>query len=474
MVFSSIPFLFFFLPLFLLLYFIVPEKVKNTILLIFSILFYAWGEPVYVLLMILVTFSDYLVGRAMEKVSTEAKLKRKLLLIWSLLFDLSILGFFKYAGFAVNTVNALLHTSIKSPELSLPVGISFFTFQTLSYVIDLYRGTIKAEKSYFTYLTYVSMFPQLVAGPIVRYSTVNEELHGRKVDFADISQGTKRFLIGLFKKMLIANQAGALWEAARLSVAGHPSVGMAWLGAVAFTLQIYYDFSGYSDMAIGLGRIMGFHFDENFNYPLSSISITDFWRRWHISLSSWFRNYVYIPLGGNRVSMVKHIRNIMIVWMLTGFWHGASWNFVLWGLYYGVLLLLEKLVYGKFLDKWPVLFKHLYSWIIVSTGFVIFALDDFSEMLFYLKSMIGLNGSSFYNPDIKWYLLNYGLIILIALVLSWPVIDKLKNFIAIKIKSLLALNMVNIISQLIYVLLLLLSIAAIVNDSYNPFLYFRF
>lgn len=469
MVFSSIPFLFFFLPVFLILYFIVPGKVKNIILLFFSIIFYAWGEPVYVFLMILVTFSDYLVGLFMEK--AKGKTIKTLLLLWSLLFDLSILGFFKYANFLINTINGICHSSINPLNLSLPVGISFFTFQTLSYVIDLYKNEIEAEHSYITYLTYVSMFPQLVAGPIVRYATVNKELHERKFDINNCVAGVQRFLIGLFKKILIANQVGALFESIRVSVSSSPSILIAWLGALAFTLQIYYDFSGYSDMAIGLGRIMGFHFDENFNYPLSAISITDFWRRWHISLSTWFRNYVYIPLGGNRVSMIKHIRNIMVVWMLTGLWHGASWNFVLWGLYYGVLLLLEKLLYGKLLDKCPLIFRHLYSLVIVSTGFIIFALDDFKELVFYLASMIGLNASFTYNPEILWYIKNYGIIIVLAMIFSWPVVNFVKEKLGEK-------NINNIFIQgmkfITFAFLFLLSIASLVNDSYNPFLYFRF
>lgn len=475
MVFSSLPFLFFFLPLFLILYFIAPAKLKNIILLLFSLIFYAWGEPVYIGLMILVTFSDYLVGRGMEKAGKDRKKLRTLLLVWSVVFDLLILGFFKYADFVINTINSVCKTSIEPLQLALPVGISFFTFQTLSYVIDLYKGEIAAEHSYFTYLTYVSMFPQLVAGPIVRYQTVSQELHDRKISFADISEGTHRFLRGLFKKILIANQVGALWENVRVSVSTAPSVAMAWLGALAFTLQIYYDFSGYSDMAIGLGRIMGFHFNENFEHPLSATSITDFWRRWHISLSSWFRNYVYIPLGGNRVSKIKFIRNIMIVWMLTGLWHGASWNFIMWGLYYGILLLLEKMIYGRLLEKCHGIIKHLYSLIIISTGFVIFALDDIKELLFYLGSMIGLNGSVIWSTDITWYIENYFVVLIMALVLSWPVSKAFSGWID-RNKGQNAISGVisNVIRPLCYMGLLIIVIASLVNDSYNPFLYFRF
>ena len=467
MVFSSIPFLFFLLVLFLLIYSAVPKNIKNYVLLAFSLIFYAWGEPVYIVLMIIETFSDYLVGRVMVRADGA---KRKLLLTWSLLVDLGVLGFFKYADFLTGTINSVFNTDIKKLELALPVGISFFTFQSLSYVIDLYKREIEAEKSYINYLTYVSMFPQLVAGPIVRYSTVSREIKDRNVSMDDFCQGFMRFLRGLFKKVLLANQAGQIFDAISAGI-GSASVLSAWLGAVAFTFQIYFDFSGYSDMAIGLGRMMGFHFDENFKHPLASKSVTDFWRRWHISLSSWFRNYVYIPLGGNRVSAIKNIRNIFVVWALTGLWHGASWNFVIWGLYYAVLLILEKRVYGKLVDKMPALIGHIYSFIIVTVGFVIFSKTDFTELTVYLKTMFGFGEGQMLSRDIIWYLKNNAAVLALCCLFSFPLYRTVKE----KLQSFnTGQYLMAILTPVIYVLLFMLSVAGIVNDSYNPFLYFRF
>ena len=329
------------------------------VLLLFSLIFYAWGEPVYILLMLFATAVDYCNGRLMERFGTTQG-RRKIFLVCSVAVNLSVLAFFKYADFLIATVSGIFSIPLKPLGLGLPVGISFFTFQTMSYSIDLYRKEVPMEKNYLNYLTYVSMFPQLVAGPIVRYSVVNEELHKRKIKKEEVQEGLFRFMQGLFKKVLIANQVGALWEEIRALEAGQASVATAWLGAAAFTLQLYFDFSAYSDMAIGMGKMLGFHFPENFQYPLSAISVTDFWRRWHISLSTWFRDYVYIPLGGNRKGTGRHLRNMLIVWFLTGLWHGASWNFVLWGLYYGALLALEKYVWGKALDRLPKIIRHGY------------------------------------------------------------------------------------------------------------------
>lgn len=470
MVFSSIPFLFFFLPVFLVLYHLIPEKFtgwRNGILLLFSLVFYAWGEPIYILLMLLVTLSDYVVGLFMERANATWK---KVLLGWSLFFDLMILCFFKYADFLTGSINQIFHTNIKMLELALPLGISFFTFQTLSYVIDLYRGEIKSERNYFTYLTYVSMFPQLVAGPIVRYATVHSELKNRRVNWQQWQEGFHRFLRGLFKKVLLANQIGKLWDAVSGSELHSASIITIWLGAIAFTFQIYYDFSGYSDMAIGMGRMMGFHFDENFNHPLAANSITDFWRRWHISLSTWFRNYVYIPLGGNRVSRGKHIRNIMVVWLLTGLWHGASWNFVCWGLYYGIWLLLEKLVYGKWLEKWPAVVKHIYSWLIVVIGFVLFAIEDFGRLGIFLKAMLGIGIGGLEISQALYFIRNYGAIFVICFIFAWPLQEWLETS---KIKA--VYSKISCYGKpVIYLCLFGLTIASLVSDSYNPFLYFRF
>lgn len=462
MVFSSIPFLFFFLPLFILCYQLMPAKRewiawKNMVLLAFSLFFYAWGEPIYIILMIIVTFSDYLVGRAMMKAGPT---KKKFLLGWSLFFDLSILCFFKYANFLIDTWNRLTGGKVSALHISLPLGISFFTFQTLSYVIDLYRGEIEGEKNYFTYLTYVSMFPQLVAGPIVRYQTVRKELTDRSVDMNLWQEGFLRFLRGLFKKVLLANQIGRYWESVSGAALSESSIVSIWLAAISFTFQIYYDFSGYSDMAIGMGRMMGFHFDENFDHPLSANSITDFWRKWHISLSSWFRNYVYIPLGGNRVKRAKHIRNILVVWLLTGLWHGASWNFVLWGLYYAVWLLLEKMFYGKSMEKWPAFCRHFYTWVIVVSGFVIFALESFGRLGAYLKAMVGIGVGAFSLDKLILEMRSYGVIFLICFLLCWPKITRL--------------SFARKLRPVFYLGLLTITIACLVSDSYNPFLYFRF
>ena len=471
MVFSSIPFLFFFLPFCLLLYYAVPFSWKNKVLLVFSLIFYAWGEPVYILLMLFAAGVDYCNARLMTRYGTTAG-RRRFFLCCSVVINLSVLAFFKYADFLMQTVNTLAGTSFPLLGLGLPVGISFYTFQTMSYSIDLYQKKVKAEKNYLTYLTYVSMFPQLVAGPIVRFATVNEELHSRKIKKEEVENGLFRFMQGLFKKVLLANQTGALWEEIRLLPAGTASAATAWLGAAAFTLQLYFDFSAYSDMAIGMGWMLGFHFPENFRYPLSSVSVTDFWRRWHISLSTWFRDYVYIPLGGNRKGTARHLRNMLIVWFLTGLWHGAAWNFVLWGLYYGVLLALEKYVWGRRLERFPKAVRHMYTLLIVVFGFVIFVFDDCGALGTYLKSMAACAGNTWWGEECLWYLSNYGVVLLTAVILAFPVYPWGKE----------KLNRMGNTGKTVlrtaalagYVLLFLLTTAFLVNDTYNPFLYFRF
>ena len=466
MIFSSIPFLFFFLPFFLLLYYLVPFKYKNIILLIFSLVFYAWGEPIYITLMIFSSVVDYFNGLMIEKNKNNER-KKKTFLIFSIIINLSLLGFFKYADFLINSFNNIFSTSLPLLKLGLPIGISFFTFQTMSYSIDVYRGEVKAEKNFLTFMTYVSMFPQLIAGPIVRYETVSQELHEREINFKHFSNGLLRFMRGLFKKVLIANNVGYLWSV--LSTSTNLSVLGAWLGIIAFTFQIYFDFSGYSDMAIGMGKMLGFNYLENFNYPYIAQSITDFWRRWHISLSSWFRDYVYIPLGGSRVKKIINIRNIFIVWMLTGLWHGASWNFVLWGMYYGILLLLEKFILKKYIDKLPKIFKHLYTIILVIIGWLIFAFEDMNLLINYSKTMFGLNGKFIDNTFI-YYFSNYFIILLISIIFSMPTYEKiekiLKNRKNTKLKFILTL--------IIYIVLLIITTAYLVSDTYNPFLYFRF
>lgn len=486
MVFSSIPFLFFFLPLCLVLYhgtaliclvgkgrgqrLVIP--LKNGILLAFSLVFYAWGEPVYILLMLFASAVDYTNGRLMTRFgSTQGK--KWFFLCCSVLINLSVLAFFKYADFVIGTVNGVFGTAFPLLEIGLPIGISFFTFQTMSYTIDLYRGEVPVEKDYLTYLTYVSMFPQLVAGPIVRFATVNEELHRRSTSGEEMERGILRFMQGMFKKVLIANQAGALWEELRLlGTAGEISAAACWLGAAAFTLQLYFDFSAYSDMAIGMGWMLGFHFPENFRYPLSAVSIADFWRRWHISLSTWFRDYVYIPLGGNRKGVARHLGNMLIVWFLTGLWHGAAWNFVLWGLYYGILLVLEKYVWGKQLEKLHAILRHGYTILIVVVGFVLFVFDDMQALGSYLTAMAGMAGNGWVGKECLWYLQEYGLVLLTAVLLAFPLYPWLQEKcerVGSGVKRLLSL-----LTGLGYVGLFLLTTAYLVGDTYNPFLYFRF
>lgn len=471
MVFSCIPFLFFFLPLCLILYYAVPFSWKNGILLIFSLIFYAWGEPLYILLMLFSTALDYTNGRLMERFGT-TKGRRTFFLCCSICINLSILAFFKYADFAIASVNGLLGTQFAQPGIHLPVGISFYTFQTMSYIIDLYRGEVKAEHSYTAYLTYVSMFPQLVAGPIVRFSDIQEQLHDRRLTLEGFEQGMLRFMMGLFKKALIANQAGALWEEIRVLGAADTSVATAWLGALCFTLQLYFDFSAYSDMAIGMGHMLGFHYNENFNYPLTAVSVTDFWRRWHISLSTWFRDYVYIPLGGNRRGVPRHLFNIAVVWFLTGMWHGASWNFILWGVYYGILLMLEKYVWGKTLAKFPKWIQHAYAFLIVVFGFVIFAITDFGELGRYIALLFSFATNTLADTRFLWYLGNYGVVLVAACVLMCPVYPWLCR----KASTLSRGKgcVLSVFAGIGMLLLFILSTAYMVSDTYNPFLYFRF
>ncbi len=472
MVFSSIPFLFFFFPIFLIFYYIMPKRWKNYILLLFSLVFYAWGEPVYILLMIFASAVDYGNGLLMTKFG-DTKKKRKIFLLFSVFINLSMLGFFKYADFFIETINQIGNLSIKPLGLGLPIGISFFTFQTMSYSIDLYKKEVEVEKNYFTYLTYVSMFPQLIAGPIVRFSTVREELHHREITRDGFSDGLLRFMQGLFKKVLIANNMGALWENIRGLSYETISVTTAWLGAISFTLQLYFDFSAYSDMAIGMGKMLGFHYLENFNYPLIAKSVTDFWRRWHISLSTWFRDYIYIPLGGNRVGIGKHLRNIAVVWFLTGLWHGAAWNFILWGVYYGILLTLEKYVWGKKLAKLPAFFQHIYAIWIVVFGFTIFVFDDMGKLGEYLTFLFGIAKNPIFGTEILYYLMNYGVLLIVAVLLSAPIYPWLQKKIE-QIQTKRKKDVIKAICAVCYIALFLLTTAYLVGDTYNPFLYFRF
>ena len=464
MVFSSIPFLFFFFPIFLLLYYISPFKIKNLILLIFSLIFYAWGEPVYIVLMIFSSVVDYTNGRLIEKYRDNKVLKRTFM-ICSVVINLALLGFFKYSDFLIENINNLFNLSIPLLELGLPIGISFYTFQTMSYSIDVYRGDVKAEHNFLNFMTYVSMFPQLIAGPIVRYQTVSEELSKREITFSKFTSGFVRFLQGLFKKVLIANNVGYVWSVIS-GDASEISLLTAWLGLFMFAFQIYFDFSGYSDMAIGMGKMLGFTYLENFNYPYISKSITEFWRRWHISLSTWFKDYVYIPLGGSRCKKIINIRNILIVWMLTGIWHGAAWNFLLWGLYFGILLILEKFVLKRFLEKLPSFLKHVYAIFFILVGWLIFAFDDMSLLKEYALKL-------FANPFIidaqfMQYFTNYFVIIVVAIIFSMPIYPYVKE--KFKFNNVI----IQILIFAIYIILFMVVTAMLVSDTYNPFLYFRF
>lgn len=469
MVFSSIPFIFFFFPIFLILYYAAPYKYKNIILLIFSLIFYAWGEPIYILLMIFSSFVDYICGLNIEK-NRDNKRKKRLFLIISIIVNLSLLGFFKYSDFLIGMINNIFHINIPLLNLALPIGISFYTFQTMSYSIDVYRGNVKVEHNFLNYMTYVTMFPQLIAGPIVRYEDVARELKHKEITFHKFSEGLLRFMRGLFKKVLIANNVGYLFTVISTMTTSEISVLSAWLGVIAFSFQIYFDFSGYSDMAIGMGKMLGFTYLENFDHPYISKSITEFWRRWHMSLSTWFKDYLYIPLGGSRVSRIINIRNILIVWLLTGLWHGANLNFVLWGLYYGIVLILEKFILKKYIDRLPNVLKHTYTLFLILIGWLIFAFDDMNKLGSFAKIMFGFGDVDFVNSNFLYYLKNYFIIIIISIIFSMPVYSKIKQTLR-KIKFPKTLF---IIVLTIYVLLFIVTIGYIVNDTYNPFLYFRF
>jgi alginate O-acetyltransferase complex protein AlgI len=466
MVFSSIVFLYIFLPLMLLLYFIVPSKLKNAIMILASLVFFAWGEIRYIFIMLVLAVMDFICGKQITKYQNNKK-KKIIFLMINVVVNLGILFFFKYADFIITNINNLTGLSIPLLNIPLPIGVSFNTFQSLSYIIDVYRGTVKCEKSFYNYLTYTTLFPQIIAGPIVRYETVDEELETKNISMDNFSAGMKRFIIGLGKKVLIANSVGALWNTIETGNYSELSMLFAWMGIIAFALQIYFDFSGYSDMAIGLAQIFGMKFDENFNYPYISKSITEFWRRWHITLSSWFRDYVYIPLGGNRKGLAIQIRNILIVWFLTGAWHGASWNFILWGVYFGVILILEKLFLLKLLDKLPNIIRHIYAIVIILVSWAIFAFEDLAKVGEYMKAMF-IN-SNFWNYEALYYLQNYWVLILIGAICSIPLWKKIKEKIDSKNRKGLEL-----ITTLGYVAILILSTASLVTNSFNPFLYFRF
>lgn len=466
MVFSSTIFLCVYLPLVLLGYYICPKKGRNLFLLIASLVFYAWGEPKYVFLMIFSILVNYIFGRLMDKNRGRQK-RMKLMLVLSVVIDLGLLSVFKYTDFIITNINAIFGSSFDLLNIALPIGISFYTFQAMSYTIDVYRDDVRVQKNLIDFGMYITMFPQLIAGPIVRYADVQDQLAERSVTTADFSEGVMRFVVGLGKKVLLANQMGAVWSDI-YALGGDVSALMAWTGAIAYTFQIYFDFSGYSDMAIGLGRMFGFKFPENFRYPYQSVSITDFWRRWHITLSTWFKEYLYIPLGGNRRGLTRQALNLLIVWSLTGFWHGAGWNFVLWGLYYFVILFIEKLFLLKALDKLPKFFRHVYALLLIIIGWVIFASDDVSVLLPYLGSMFGANGA-IGGMDV-YTLLTKAVLLIICCIASTELPKKLFLSAAGAMNEKAAFTLKSVLT----IALLALSMILLIGDSYNPFLYFRF
>ena len=464
MLFSSLTFLFVFLPLLIFIYHMAPKKCRNVILLGFSLILYAWGEPVYILLMIFSIVVNYIFALIMDKSIKYAKI----ILLISIIFNVAILGFYKYINFFIVNFNRLFNTDYDLLKLALPIGISFYTFQILSYIIDVYRKDAKVQKNIINFATYVSLFPQLIAGPIVRYTAIEEELKERKINFSRSMSGIRRFILGLGKKVLIANSMAVIADAIFNANIRDYSTPVLWMGLLAYSLQIYFDFSGYSDMAIGLGKIFGFGFPENFDYPYISISITEFWRRWHISLSSWFRDYIYIPLGGNKVSKWKWFCNILIVWGITGFWHGASWNFVFWGLYFAVILILEKSFLSRILEKLPLFFRWIYTFLLVMFGWVIFRINSMSEILFFFKRLLIYNkGITTVQFLMENFQLLYTIIfIVIAIIGMFPFIKKLMDK--------LDRTRFGFLNDFYIIIILFCSVIMLLSSSYNPFIYFRF
>ena len=464
MVFSSTLFLFLYLPCVLALYYLAPRRWRNPLLFFLNLIFYGWGEPVYILIMLFSTVVDYTHGLLVEKFRARDRLAR-LFVASSVVVNLGILIFFKYYDFIVtNLAHIPLFAGLTPLGLPLPIGISFYTFQTMSYTIDVYRGEARAQRSILSFGTYVTLFPQLIAGPIVRYKDIAEQLDGRRESVEQFASGVELFVIGLAKKVLLANNIGLLWDTVKaMDYASLPAL-TAWLGLFAFAFQIYFDFSGYSDMAIGLGRMLGFEFLKNFNYPYISRSVTEFWRRWHISLGSWFREYLYIPLGGNRKGLPRTLFNLLVVWMATGIWHGASWNFLLWGLYFALFLILEKLVLLRLLERLPAFFRHLYAMAVVLFGWLLFAMEDLSGLPAYLAAMFGRSGGA--NPASLYYLMSYGPVLAVLVVASTPLARNLYLRLRASARAWL--------TPALCTAALLVCTAYLVNSSYNPFLYFRF
>ncbi len=467
MVFSSLIFIFTFLPLALLAYYAAPKRLRNLMLLIASLLFYAWGEPIYIVIIVLTTIANYFFSLLIGK--HDGRKTALVAFIASLLVNLGTLFFFKYYDFAVENLNQLFHLQIAVQNLPLPLGISFHTFQTMSYVIDVYRRRVPVQRNFITYSTYIMMFPQMVAGPIVKYADIHEQLTGRQERLVLFGEGMKLFLIGLAKKVLLANNIALLWQGVKATPSAELSVLTAWLGILAFAFQIYFDFSGYSDMAVGLGKMFGFNLPRNFNYPYISKNITEFWRRWHISLGSWFKEYVYIPLGGSREGRFRQYRNILVVWFLTGLWHGASWNFIFWGLYFCLFVTLEKIFLLKWLEKMPSFFAHLYALLVIVFGWVWFEFDQLGQGLAFASTLFGMGAHPLFDSNALYYLSTQGLFFILLAFCSTPVLSLLGNY----LKNKLGKYSVALVS-LIYIVIFFVAIGCLVNESYNPFLYFRF
>ncbi len=474
MVFSSSVFLFIFLPVTLALYFIPVSRQKsreiakkNLVLLVMSLIFYAWGEPTYIVLMLISIFFNYNAGLDIEYNLEKGKRKTaKLVFAFTVFFNLFLLGYFKYSGFVAENISSMFSLNIRQSALPLPVGISFYTFQILSYVIDVYNGKLRAQKKLVPFAAYVTMFPQLIAGPIVQYSDVEKQLSERTVTLTGFADGIVAFVRGLGKKVLFANTIGAVYTQILADGTDRMSMATAWIGIICYSLQIYFDFSGYSDMAVGLGRMLGFEFVRNFNFPYSANSITDFWRRWHISLSSWFRDYVYIPLGGNRKGTVRTIVNIMIVWSLTGLWHGAAWNFIAWGAFYGVLLVAEKYLFRNVLEKIPDILRRVMTMVIVMVGWVFFSNTDISAAFSYLSAMFGISGNLMFDSDAAYLLSTNGIVIVVMALSSFGFFDRMPRITNKPLRI--------VLTGMLYVVITVMSVAYLISETYNPFLYFRF
>lgn len=473
MLFSSLIFLFVFLPSIIFFYYISPKKMRNSVLLVFSLFFYGYGEPKYLSIMILSIVVNYIMGLLVDKYRMQKNIIR-LIIFLTICSNLAIIGYYKYTNFIIQNINEIFNSSVSFLNIVMPIGISFFTFQGLSYVIDVYRGDGQVQKNPFNVALYISLFPQLIAGPIVRYETVANQINERNENLEEFSYGVERFILGLGKKVIIANSVGLIADEIFSMQISNLSTILAWIGILAYTAQIYFDFSGYSDMAIGLGHMFGFKFLENFNYPYVSKSITEFWRRWHISLSTWFRDYVYIPLGGNRVNQIRFLMNILIVWMLTGLWHGAAWNFIIWGLYYACLLIIEKIFLGEYIKKIWKPFQHLYTMFFIVIGWLIFRTENIIYAKEYLSTMMGLSGEGLLNNQGIYYLVEFKYEFIISIIASMPIYPLIK----VKVEKIETPWMKNLILSYIkpffLISLFLLSIMYLVNSTFNPFIYFRF